>query len=136
METPDTSSLDALTVPSFCRGGAEDLQTLLTIVPPFGPVLVVLQGAELAVAVKALGAARRDKLKQVLLREVTPGESPPAWRRKGESYSQNTRPCLDLLIAPSSPGCPDPPGSLSTEQTAFNETAAKPVEHCSFSVCC
>lgn len=87
-ETSDTSGFDSLTVPSFRRGGAEDLQAFFTIVPPFGPVLVVLQGAELAVPVKALGSARRDKLKQVLLWEVTPGESPPACRRKGEELQQ------------------------------------------------
>lgn len=82
-ETSHTRAFDSLTIPSFRRGGAEDLQTFFTIIPPFGPVLVVLQGAELAVPIKALGSARRDKLKQVLLWEVTPGESPPACRRKG-----------------------------------------------------
>lgn len=72
----------SLTVPGFCRGCAEGLQPLFTIVPTLGPVLIILQGAELAVPSKALGSAGRDELKQVLLWEVTPGESPPACRGK------------------------------------------------------
>lgn len=83
IETSDTNSFGSLTVPSFRRGGAEDLQTLFTIVPPFRPVLFILQGAELAVPIKALGPAGRDELEKVFLWEVTPGESPPACRRKG-----------------------------------------------------
>lgn len=82
-ETLGTQGFGSLTVPGFCRGGAEGLQTLFKIVPTLGPVLIILQGAELAVPSKALGSAGRDELKQVLLWEVTPGESPPACREKG-----------------------------------------------------
>lgn len=95
-DPPDTGGFDSLTVPGFRRGGAEDLQTFFTIAPPFGPVLVVLQGAELTVPIKALGSAGRDKLEQVLLWEITPGERPPACRREGES--QQTHTSLDLPV--------------------------------------
>jgi len=127
--TSDTTGFDSLTVPGFRRGGAEDLQTFFTIVPPFGPVLVVLQGAELAVAVKALGSARRDKLKQVLLWEVTPGESPPACRRKGGELWQEHTPQLGSTyrhLLTSLPRSSDAP--LPIKQNEFNETEAKPCE--------
>lgn len=58
-----TQGFGSLTVPGFCRGGAEGLQTLFTIVPTLGSVLIILQGAELAVPSKALGSAGRDQLK-------------------------------------------------------------------------
>lgn len=129
----DTHSFDSLTVPSFCRGGAEDLQTFFTIAPPFGPVLIVLQGAELAVPIKALGSARRDKLKQVLLWEVTPGKSPPACRRKGgelwwECTYQFGFTYHHLLTSLSRSS--DAP--LQIKQNKVDETEAKPCEHFKF----
>lgn len=128
-ETSVTRGFDSLTVPSFRRGGAEDLQTFFAIVPPFGPVFIILQGAELAVPIKALGSARRDKLKQVLLWEVTPGESPPACRRNGEELQQE---CTDQFgstyhhLLTSWPRSSD---ASQIKQTKFNETEAKPHEH-------
>lgn len=108
-ETSGTRGFGSLTVPGFCRGGAEGLQTLFTIVPTLGPVLIILQGAELAVPSKALGSAGRDKLKQVLLWEVTPGESPPACRGKGVKLQpEHTHTSLDPPVTTSSRHCPDP----------------------------
>lgn len=132
-ETSGTRGFGSLTVPGFCRGGAEGLQTLFTIVPTLGPVLIILQGAELAVPSKALGSAGRDELKQVLLWEVTPGESPPACRGKGvklqpeHTYHLGST-CHHLLMSlpRSSP--------LQIKQGKCNETEAKPCEDFKFNL--
>lgn len=126
-ETSGTQGFGSLTVSGFCRRRAEGLQTLFTIVPTLGPVLIILQGAEFAVPSKALGSARRDKLKQVLLWEVTPGESPATCRGKGvklqpEHTHQLGSTCHHLLtsLPRSSP--------LQIKQGKCNETEAKPCE--------